>query len=222
MNLKNRSPLCCGKLLLAFVLVGLTAHASLDEQTYNAVVASGPAVGDIVFTRIGGPIFTRVADTTQSWTSHVGIIVDYENGDWIVAESRIPFVSKTTLRKFLDRSVDQKFSIRRLRTEPTKEQKRSMLRFADSEMGKLYSLGFNLESRQTFCSKFVHDVVYESTRQPIGEIETFDHLLHRNPDAPLFFWRAWFLGFIPWHRTTITPASEMNSPLLRVVAQNNV
>src|ERR1700681_2973728 len=112
----------------------------LAGPTFQAVVASKPAVGDIVFTRIGGPIFSRVATTTQSWTSHVGIIVDYRDGDWIVAESKVPFVRKTPLRKFLDRSADQKFSIRRLKNEPTDEQKLALLKFADSQIGKVYSL----------------------------------------------------------------------------------
>jgi len=207
---------------LLFAALPTSARATLDNRVYETVVASKPAVGDIVFTRIGGPIFANVAATTQSWTSHVGIIVDYGNGDWIVAESGIPFVRKTPLRKFLDRSDNQEFSIKRLRTEPTDEQKLAMLKFADSQLGKVYSLGFDLDSKRTFCSKFVRDAVYQSTGQAIGEVETFDHLLHRNPDAPLWFWRAWFFGFIPWQRTTITPASELQSPLLRLVAQNNV
>ncbi|HTB80659.1 MAG TPA: YiiX/YebB-like N1pC/P60 family cysteine hydrolase [Opitutaceae bacterium] len=219
MQPRNRSLLTGG---VIFAALALTACAHLDEQTFNAVVASKPAIGDIVFTRIGGPIFSRVADTTLSWTSHVGIIVDYQNGDWIVAESGVPFVRKTPLRKFLGHSENQEFSIRRLRTDPTEEEKRAMLKFADSQMGKLYSLGFDLGSQKTFCSKFVHDVVAVSTHQSIGEVETFDHLLHRNPDAPLWFWRAWFLGFIPWQRMTITPASEIDSPLLRIVIQHNV
>ncbi len=206
---------------LLFATLCLPARGNLDEHTYSAVVASKPEAGDIVFVRIAGPIFSRVADTTQSWTSHVGIIVDYENGDWIVAESGVPFVRKTPLRRFLDRSEGQKFSIRRLKTEPTEKQKHAILMFADSQLRKPYSLGFDLESKKTFCSKFVHDAVYEATRQSIGEVETFDQLLHRNPGAPLQFWRAWFLGFIPWQRTTITPASELASPLLRVVIENN-
>jgi Permuted papain-like amidase enzyme, YaeF/YiiX, C92 family len=219
--MKPSRPLLLASALL-FGALPATAMATLDDQTYGAVVASKPAVGDIVFTRIGGPIFANVAATTQSWTSHVGIIVDYGHGDWIVAESGIPFVRKTPLRKFLDRSENQEFSIRRLRTEPTEEQKLTMLKFADSQLGKVYSLGFDLNSQNTFCSKFVHDDVLVSTHQSIGDVETFDHLLHRNPDAPLWFWRMWFLGFIPWQRTTITPASELQSPLLRIVAQNRV
>jgi hypothetical protein len=199
-----------------------SACARLNDPTYQRVVDHHPAIGDLVFTRIGGPIFTNVAVTTLSWSSHVGIIVDYQHGDWIVAESGVPFVRKTPLRKFLGRSVDQKFSIRRLKTPPTAEQQRAMLAFADSQMGKLYSLGFNLESSGTFCSKFVHDDVYASTHQSVGAVETFDHLLHRNPRAPLWFWRTWFLGSVPWQRTTITPASELASPLLTPVVENNL
>ena len=178
MNLRNPL-LFAGAMLL--VASPEAARATLDDQTFSAIAANKPAVGDIVFIRIGGPIFSNVALTTQSWTSHVGIIVDYNHGDWIVAESGIPFVRKTPLRKFLDRSVNQEFSIRRLRTEPTGDQKLAMLKFANSQLGRVYSLGFDLNSRKTFCSKFVHDAVYESTRQSIGEEETFDHLLHRNP-----------------------------------------
>src|ERR1017187_7714067 len=87
---------------MLFVVLALSARAHLDEQTFNAVIASKPAIGDIVFIRIGGTLFSRVTDTTQSWTSHVGIIVNCQNGDWIVAESGIPFVRKTPLRKFLN------------------------------------------------------------------------------------------------------------------------
>lgn len=219
MHLKRSSALSG---FLLFLLVAPSACARLDDSTYQAVVAHRPQIGDLVFTRIGGPIFSNVAVTTRSWTSHVGIIVDYRDGDWIVAESGVPFVRKTPLRKFLGHSVGQMFSIRRLRTPPTGEQQRRMLAFADSQLGKLYSLGFNLEASGTFCSKFVHDDVYASTHQSVGEVETFDHLLHRNPQAPLWFWRAWFLGAVPWQRTTITPASELESPLLTLVVQNHV
>jgi hypothetical protein len=217
MNL--RAPLFLGCILFSGVSA-TPARATLDDEAYKAVIASSPEIGDIVFTRIGGPIFANVSATTQSWTSHVGIIVDRQDGDWIVAESGIPFVRKTPLRKFLDRSQDRMFSIRRLRIPPTADQKRAMLIFADSQIGKPYSLGFDLESRNTFCSKFVHDDVFVCTQQSIGEVETFNHLLHRNPNAPLWFWKAWFFGRIPWDRRTITPASELESPLLQVVSEN--
>jgi hypothetical protein len=207
---------------MLFAAIASSACAALDDQTYSTVISSNPAIGDIVFTRTGGPLFTGVAAVTKTWTSHVGIIVDYQRGDWIVAESGIPFVRKTALRKFLGRSEDRKFAIMRLKVEPTAEQKAEMLKYADSRKGTPYCLGFDLDSKWTFCSKFVHEDVYESTHQSLGEIETFDHLLHSNPNAQLWLWRAWFLGDIPWQRRTITPASELRSALLRVVIQNNL
>src|SRR5208282_524381 len=130
--MKRINPLPIAATLL-FTALLTTVRAALDDQVYTTVVASKPAVGDIVFIRMGGPIFSNVAATTQTWTSHVGIIVDYGNGDWIVAESGVPFVRKTPLRRFLNRSEDQKFSIRRLRAEPTEAEKRAILEFADSQ-----------------------------------------------------------------------------------------
>ena len=206
---------------LVFLSLGVSAQAKIDDSTYASVLARHPQVGDVVFTRIGGPIFSRVAATTQSWTSHVGIIVDDTQGNLIVAESGIPVVRKTPLRRFLDRSEDGQFSIRRLTTPPNEYQKRVMLSAADRQLGTFYSLGFDLEGSGTFCSKFVHDIVFESTQMNLGRVETFDHLLHANPDAPLGFWKMWFFGSIPWERTTITPASELVSPLLKVVIDHN-
>lgn len=34
------------------------------------------------------------------------------------------------------------------------------------------------------------------------------------PKAGLRFWRFWFLGFIPWERKTVTPASIWQHPAL--------
>ena len=206
---------------LALAGAALDARAAIDDATYAAVAASRPAAGDIVFIRTGGPLFSRVADTTMSWTSHVGIIVDTRDHDWVVAESGIPFVRRTPLRRFLGRSDGGRFAILRLRTPPTAAQLQDMRAFADCQMGRVYSLGFNLDSGDTFCSKFVHDVVYAGTRQQLGDVETFDHLLHRNPRTALWFWRVWFLGSIPWDRRTITPASELQSPLLLPVITHN-
>ncbi len=51
----------------------------------------------------------------------------------------------------------------------------------------------------------------------LGDVETFDTLLRRNPDHPLGFWKIWYFGRIPWQRRTVTPASVFESRELRVV-----
>ena len=85
-------------------------------------------------------------------------------------------------------------------------------------IGVVYDTGFNLASHRQFCSRFVREVVRDATRIVLGDVETFDMLLRRNPDHPLGFWRIWYFGRIPWRRRTVTPASLLDSGALEVVA----
>ncbi len=67
-----------------------------------------------------------------------------------------------------------------------------------ARLNKFYHTGFKYESSRQFCSKFVFDIYKEALCIPVGDIETFEELLHSNPDAKLTFWKFWFLGSIPW------------------------
>ena len=84
-------------------------------------------------------------------------------------------------------------------------------------MGTLYDTGFNLGSRRQFCFRFAREVVHEATNIQIGDVETFATLLRHNADPRLAFWRLWYLGRIPWQRCTVTPASLLRSPHLRII-----
>jgi hypothetical protein len=57
----------------------------------------------------------------------------------------------------------------------------------------------------------------ESTGTQVGEVESFAQLLSRRPEANLSFWKWWYFGRIPWERQTVSPASLLGSPLVRVV-----
>jgi hypothetical protein len=89
-------------------------------------------------------------------------------------------------------------------------------------LGRLYDTGFNLRSRRQFCSRFVREVLQESTGTEIGEITTFRELLQRNRGADLRLWKMWYFGNIPWERTTVTPESLYTSPSLNVVFDGTV
>ena len=58
------------------------------------------------------------------------------------------------------------------------------------------------------------DIYREALDIHVGSVETFGQLLKNNPEAGLRFWRFWFLGFIPWERKTVTPASIWQHPAL--------
>ena len=108
-------------------------------------------------------------------------------------------------------------SVARLLTEATVQQRLQVTASANPRLGILYDTGFNLHSSRQFCSRFVREVLMEATGQQVGEVETFAHLLESQPNANVKFWKAWYLGGIPWNRETVTPASLLRSPALRTV-----
>ncbi|WP_423382289.1 YebB family permuted papain-like enzyme [Burkholderia sp. LMG 32019] len=177
-----------------------------------------PEIGDIVFIRVTVRPFLEVASATRSWTNHVGIVVGERGGEPLVAESTFPLSRVTTMSRFLARSDRGACVIARLKQPLDAAQRRRLVDAAMRRTGVVYDTGFNLASRRQFCSRFVREVVRDATRIVLGDVETFDTLLRRNPDHPLGFWKIWYFGRIPWQRRTVTPASLMESGELRVVA----
>ncbi|AFQ51748.1 YebB family permuted papain-like enzyme [Burkholderia cepacia] len=177
-----------------------------------------PEIGDIVFIRVTVRPFLEVARATRAWTNHVGIVVGERGGEPLVAESTFPLSRVTTMSRFLARSDRGACVIARLKQPLDAAQRRRLVDAAMRRIGVVYDTGFNLASRRQFCSRFVREVVRDATRIVLGDVETFDTLLRRNPDHPLGFWKIWYFGRIPWQRRTVTPASLFESSELRVVA----
>lgn len=177
--------------------------------------------GDLVFIAIGNPLYRQVAKTTGSRASHVGIVLDSPGG-WVVAESTIPQVKYTSLPTFLARSEEGWLTVRRPKEPLTCAQLQAIRRQCHQRMGRFYHLGFRYHSPRQFCSKLVYDVYRAATGMEIGRLETFGQLLEKQPTASakaslLWFWRFWFFGWIPWSRLTVTPASQIESPLLETI-----
>ncbi len=174
-------------------------------------------IGDVVFTRIPVALFCKVADTTQSWTNHVGVVVGQRDGEWLVAESCVPRARLRSFSAFVARSEDGRYVVRRLPQGLDAAQQARLQVAVAERLGSFYHTGFALRARRQFCSKFVREVLFEACGVEIGRIQTFAELLGSNPQAPLGFWRLWFFGRIPWQRETITPASQLRCPQLKTV-----
>lgn len=175
--------------------------------------------GDIIFIRVDNFLYRRVAESSGSWTSHVGMLYEETDDGWIVAESRVPRCGYCPLDKFIARSRNGEYSIRRLTRAITTKEHERMKSAIHARMGLFYHLGFDYESKRQFCSKFVYDVYKETTGLEIGYLETFKKLLSNKPDYPLWFWKLWYFGRIPWDRITISPGSQYTSPLLETVSE---
>jgi len=175
------------------------------------------ASGDVIFISIPSVLYRSVAKATGSLASHVGIIFKDEEKGWMVAESRVPVATWTPLEKFLARTENEWFQVRRFKAGLTVDQVAVLRRECDKRMGGFYHFGFRYLSRRLFCSKLVYDVFKEALGIEVGKLETFRDLFGQQTGFSLFFWRLWFFGFIPWSRLTVTPASQTRSELLETV-----
>ena len=174
--------------------------------------------GDILFLRIPRFLFRKVAEASNSWTNHVGIILKRE-GQWVVAESAIPKVRFSPLEKFIARSQEGYLLQKRLKGGLTENQVQTIHQEAEKRLGTWYHLGFDLDSKKVYCSKFVYQVYRAATGLEIGRVQRFRDLLneHPSPKRAKRFWTLYYFGFIPWDRRTVTPATQMADEKLETI-----
>ncbi len=179
-------------------------------------------VGDMLFVRLKARPFLEAADAMMTWCNHVSIVVDTNGPEPMVAESVIPMARIVPLSRIMSRTHHGRMAWGRLATPLTPEQQAIVSAAAQRRSGALYDLGFNFRSERQFCSKFVREVLHEASGHHLGEIETMEALLSRNPKARLHYWRIWFLGRIPWERETLTPISMLKSKHVQTLFDGRV
>lgn len=177
--------------------------------------------GDLIFIAVPAFLFRQVAAATGSWTSHVGLILRDDAGEAWVYESAIPTSRRVTLESFIRRSEHQRYAVIRPREPLTEAEIHALRRAAESRLGRWYDLGFDLDAKRLYCSKFVYECYLEATGRTVGRVQSFRQLLAENPEHGLTFWRWWFAGFIPWERRTVSPASQLNDPAMQLVAESD-
>lgn len=201
---------------LASVNLPVWPVATVPQMAKLHALGQQLEVGDAVFIQVNLLPFRKVAETTMSWTNHVGIVVEFRNGEPVIAEGRVPLSGTTSWERFVKRSSGGRVAVARLASPLTPAQRTALREAARKRYGILYDAGFNLHSRRQFCSRFVREVMDEATGVKLGRIERFSELLARNPAADQRFWRLWYLGAIPWQRETVTPASLLGDAQLHI------
>lgn len=219
MNIRQKycAALCTAALVMASPALGAGA-----DQASLAALGRELRVGDVVFVRIPFPLFTKVADTTNSWTNHVGIVIDDSGTEPVIAESRFPLSGQTTWQHFVARSEQGRVAVGRVAPALDPQQRARIAASARARFAILYDTGFDLHSPRQFCSRFVREVLDEALSVRVGRVGTFGALLASNPRADIAFWRTWYFGYIPWQRETVTPASLLNDPALHKIFDGRV
>jgi hypothetical protein len=192
------------------------------QKTPIVQLAKTLKIGDLVFIRITVKPFREVANATGTWTNHVGIVTNIDGAEPLIGESTFPFSRTTTLSKFVRKSEHGIVAVSRLKFDLSSEQIHLVQKAVHQRTGIFYDTGFNLHSNKEFCSRYVHEVIKESTGVTVGKIESFKELLASRPNANLRFWKYWYFGQIPWERQTITPASLLNSTEVNSVFNGNI
>jgi hypothetical protein len=196
---------------------GIRIGDQMEIQTAAASVRPKVQEGDLVFIATPSTLYRRVAAASGTWTSHIGFVYGTQNGECLVAESKRPLSQITTFDEFVARSDFGQFAVMRLHDQPDAAMAEALRKSADSRMRVPYNLWFNYESDWQFCSKFVYDCYREVLGVEIGDLETFRDVMEARPNMPLAFWRLWFLGRIPWQKTTVSPGAQLDSPHLKIV-----
>jgi hypothetical protein len=164
--------------------------------------------GDLIFLDMDSVIFEQVAVATQTWTSHVGIAV-FDEG-WQVVESALLVSRKSSLCKYLARTEDGRFAVRRLNSYISPHKMIELKDYLSEQMGVPYDTGFDYdEADSLFCSKLVYNAFADVLNVEVGEIKTLQMIFDENPNGSLTFWKWWFLGSIPWDRRTVTPKDQL-------------
>lgn len=174
-------------------------------------------VGDLVFIRVSALPFRKIAAATGSWTNHVGVVIEIDGAEPIVAESTFPFSRLSAFSRFVARSEGRRVAVARLKTPLTDLQRSRIYAAAKKRLGVWYDGGFDLHSNRQFCSRYAREVFRAGTGAEIGEVVTFAELLSRQPHSDLGFWRLWYFGRIPWNRETVSPGSLLASAHLDVI-----
>jgi hypothetical protein len=218
------------KFIFSILLLSLSSLArgqniselKIQKKDNLQQLASKLEVGDVVFIQVSVLPFEKISSTTESWTNHVGVVVDVSGNEPLIGESRVPFSGTTTFSRFVGRSKAGRVEVKRMNETLDEQQKSNILLAANARAWILYDTGFNLHSKRQFCSRYVHEVLNEATGINVGEIENFTTLFENNPKTDLKFWTIWYFGNIPWDRKTITPVSLLESKKMTTLFDGRV
>ena len=203
--------------LLAGVVVAGASFAGATGTQPLPALAQSLAVGDIVFTRIPFAPFTRITEVTGGWSNHVGVVIDVSGDEPLIAESKVPLSTRSSLSSFVRRSDHGRVAVMRPAQPLSADQQTRLRAAANARLGVFYDTGFNLASSRQFCSRFVREVLADATGVIYGDEQRFADLLVANPQADQGFWKLWYFGRIPWQRVTVTPEAMRRDARLHAV-----
>lgn len=172
--------------------------------------------GDIIFHTSKSSQSKMVQIVTKSKLTHCGIIF-YRNGKPFVFEAIQP-VKITPLQKWINRGVNGKYIVSRVKTPLTKSQLNEMYNYSKSQLGKNYDIKFEWSDKNMYCSELVYKVFVAGDRF-IGKPKKFSDYNLNNKIVKDAIKRR-YGNSINMNEMVITPVDLYKSSELKTIFNN--
>lgn len=210
--------------LFAAVLIGTSAFLYVQKtggkQLKKAIKNNQLHEGDIIFQSTNSAQCDAVKMVTKSDWSHCGLIFNRYNkpNDWWVLEAVQP-VKWTMLKKFIARSTDGHFSIKRLKSiNSNTTVGDSLQQTAEQYLGRNYDALFEWSNDNIYCSELVWKTFENTIHESVGvpqQLKDFD--LSHPSVAKIAAER--YGENIPWEEKVISPQAIYEANNLELVLE---
>ncbi len=177
--------------------------------------------GDIVFTQSMSAQAPAIAEAMGSSWTHVGVAI-MKDSSWFVAETAATS-SLTPLSKFLDKSRDRRFAVKRFKKwsdKPDKKGLRKLKKWLFANMGKKYDIYFEWSDDAYYCSEYVWKAFYALPGHPVlSKLQKFMDLKQNGPLAKVLLEKRYGSAEkrLNLNEPIVTPLALFNSDLLQAV-----
>jgi uncharacterized protein YycO len=201
-----------GILLLGLIaIIGCPLNKTINADYQN---------GDIIFQESSSSQSKAIQLATKSSYSHCGIIYQ-NNGKYYVYEAVQP-VKLTPLKEWIDRGVDDKFVVKRLKNANevlTPKVLMKMKNYGEKFLGKDYDIYFNWDDSQIYCSELVWKIYKNAANVEVGKLKKFKDFDLSSPVVKKVMKRRYGETF-PWNEKVVSPQDIFECPKLIEIERN--
>lgn len=172
--------------------------------------------GDIIFHTSKSSQSKVIQEITDSKYSHVGIIVTVNN-ELYVLEAVQP-VKLTKLDLFINRGLDNKYTVMRYNNSISANQIKEMKSFGKSLIGKPYDLQFKWDNDKIYCSELVWKI-YNVGNIRLCEPKQFNDYDLTSKSAIKMIENRYKMNF-NYNEMVVSPAQLANSNQLHIIYDN--
>jgi len=196
------------KKLFFGIFVCLLCISCIDNQKFKD--------GDIIFHTSKSSQSKVIQEITNSKYSHVGIIITINN-ELHVFEAVQP-VKLTKLDLFINRGLDNKYTVMRYNNSISANQIKEMKSFGKSLIGKPYDLQFKWDNNKIYCSELVWKI-YNVGNIRLCEPKQFNDYDLTSKSAIKMIENRYKMNF-NYNEMVVSPAQLANSNQLHIIYDN--